>query len=1052
MKRSHIAAGLTAVVVAATAAVPVSTASAAPQPEVRADGLTTKVTLVTGDEVVVANGQVRARGAKGREKVGFRTFKDPRGDLHVVPLDAQARLNSGELDERLFDVSLLARSGYDDASSKTIPLIVQGQGISAAGAESLPSIGAHAVTVDKSGGFWSGARAAGTGRIWLDGKVTASLDRSAAQVGAPQAWEKGFTGKDVTVAILDTGVDETHPDLAGAVVESKNFSDSDTTDDRLGHGTHVASTVTGDGKYKGIAPDAKLVNGKVLGDHGGGRESDIIAGMEWAATKAKVINMSLGSSWPDEGTDPMSLALNKITEQTGALFVVAAGNSGGAIGSPASADAALTVGAVDRGDQLAPFSSRGPRWYNNAVKPDITAPGVDIVAAKARNGQIGTPVGDAHVALSGTSMATPHVAGAAAILAAKNPQWKAEDIKAALMNSAKPNPSLTVYEQGAGRLDVGRAVSTNVSTDHGSLSLGTALWPHDDDKVIERKLTYRNTGSEPVTLDLSVTEVKPAANGLFSVTPAKLTIPAGGTADATVTADTRANVPDAIYGAAVTASDGTRVPVGVVKEVESYDVSLTFLDHNGQLTPNYFYRFVDLFHRQAYVRFDASGKLVQRLPKGTFFLDGFVQTPGAQPTDRWKTTILSEPAYEVTGAADLVFDARQAIQPSIGVERKDAAPATSELSFDMQANWGATGATWGLRDFEGLFVRPSTTSWPTFTFSASSVMAKPDGTGFFHLSPYQYHVRITEKSRVPENLQRTVKDRDLARVDSVTHARVPGSIGQRDDGASGPLPLRLKEFYTPDVEWMGSLTESAKLNEFPGHGYQFTGVPRKFKLGRTTTEHWNSAVYGPSMPNDPRYVRFAGRLGNQLRLDVPMASAIGTVGTGTHTGKTVITLDGKVIAETDYAGSARAADVPAEKRRYQAHVELNRDTQSSRITTDWQFTSEHVAGEEYRPVPLLAVRFEPELDELNRAGRVLTLPITVQRNGFGNVTDIKDPAVSVSYDEGKTWKQVPLRKTRGGWQVTLLHPHGAKNVSLKARAADAGGEVQQTIIRAYDLK
>ena len=134
--------------------------------------------------------------------------------------------------------------------------------------------------------------------------------------------------------MLDTGVDETHPDLAGAVVESKNFSDSDTTDDRVGHGTHVAATITGDGKYKGIAPDSKLVNGKVLGDQGGGRESDIIAGMEWAASKAKVVNMSLGSSWPDEGTDPMSLALNRITAQTGALFVVAAGNSGGPIGSP----------------------------------------------------------------------------------------------------------------------------------------------------------------------------------------------------------------------------------------------------------------------------------------------------------------------------------------------------------------------------------------------------------------------------------------------------------------------------------------------------------------------------------------------------------------------------------------------------------------------------------------------------------------------------------------------------------------------------------------------
>jgi subtilisin family serine protease len=1051
LKRSHLAAGLTAVVVAATAAVPVSAAPQQPQ-NVRADGLTTEVTLITGDKVVVADGKVQVRAAKGRETVRFRSFTDPRGDLHVVPQDAQPGLNNGELDERLFDVSLLVRSGYDDASSKTVPLIVQGQGISAAGAESLPSINAHAMTVDKTGGFWTGVRAAGTGRIWLDGLVTASLDRSAAQVGAPEAWAKGFTGKDVTVAILDTGVDETHPDLAGAVVESKNFSNSDTTDDRVGHGTHVASTVTGEGRYKGIAPDSKIVNGKVLGDYGGGRESDIIAGMEWAATKAKVVNMSLGSSWPDEGTDPMSLALNRITEQTGALFVVAAGNSGGPIGSPGSADAALTVGAVDRDDKLAEFSSRGPRWVNNAIKPDITAPGVDIVAAKAKNGQIGTPADEGHVALSGTSMATPHVAGAAAVLASQHPSWKAGDIKAALMNSAKPNPALTVYEQGAGRLDVGRAVSAGVSTSAGSLSLGTALWPHGDDQPITQKLTYRNTGSSAVTVDLSIADVKPAASGLFSVSPAKLTVPAGGSADAVVTADTRAAVPDAIYGAVVLSSDGVRVPVGVVKEVESYDVKLTFLDHNGAPTQYYDYRFVDVNQPKAYFRFDPSGTLVQRLPKGTFFLDGTISTRDPDPAKGGRITTLTEPALQITGNTSIVFDARQATQPSIAIEPKEALPASSDLAFHMQANWGETGGSWFLRDFEGILVRPSQTSWPKFEFYAQSVKARPDGKGTFDGSPYQYHVRISENGRVPANVQRSVRDRELARVNSVTHVRVPGSVGQRDSGASGPLPLRLKEFYTPDVDWSGSLSEFVKLGEYPSLGYQYSATPRVFKLGRTVTEHWNSAVYGPGLPNDPRYVRFAGRVGDQLRLDVPMFSAQGMQGGSEHTGRTVVTLDGKVISDRPYAGSANIAGVPAEKKRYQAHVEAVRDSQSAQITADWQFTSAHVAGDLYEPIPLLAVRFAPGLDDHNRAGRVVTVPITVERNGTGVVTDIKDPAVSVSYDEGKTWKQMPLRKTRDGWQVTLFHPHGAKNVSFKARAADAGGEVQQTIIRAYDLK
>lgn len=122
-------------------------------------------------------------------------------------------------------------------------------------------------------------------------------------------------------------------------------------------------------------------------------------------------------------------------------------------------------------------------------------------------------------------------------------------------------------------------------------------------------------------------------------------------------------------------------------------------------------------------------------------------------------------------------------------------------------------------------------------------------------------MRITENGRVPENVQRSVKDRELAKVNSVTHVRVPGSVGERDGGASGPLPLRLTEFYTPDVPWDGELTENSVPSQYPPYGSQHSGFGRVFKLGRTTTEHWNSAVYGPSMAHDARYVRHARRQG-----------------------------------------------------------------------------------------------------------------------------------------------------------------------------------------------
>ncbi|WP_197322314.1 S8 family serine peptidase, partial [Saccharomonospora sp. NB11] len=127
----------------------------------------------------------------------------------------------------------------------------------------------------------------------------ATLAESVPQIGAPEAWDSGLTGEGVRVAVLDTGIDADHPDLADAVVEAEDFTGSGNTDDGQGHGTHVAATILGDGsasdgRYRGVAPDAELVVGKVLDDDGFGQESWILAGMEWAAENASVVNMSLG--------------------------------------------------------------------------------------------------------------------------------------------------------------------------------------------------------------------------------------------------------------------------------------------------------------------------------------------------------------------------------------------------------------------------------------------------------------------------------------------------------------------------------------------------------------------------------------------------------------------------------------------------------------------------------------------------------------------------------------------------------------------------------------
>jgi len=184
--------------------------------------------------------------------------------------------------------------------------------------------------------------------------------------------------------VLDSGIDTTHPDLAGVVVQEANFTDDPTTTDEAGHGTHVAATIAGtgaasDGQYRGIAYGAELLNGKVLNAAGSGTLSGVIQAMEWAVAQgADIVNLSLGvrGSYTD-GTDPASQAVNRLTEEHGVLFVISAGNESGegTITTPAAADKALTVGAVDKSNRLAGFSSRGPRAGDFALKPDLTAPG-----------------------------------------------------------------------------------------------------------------------------------------------------------------------------------------------------------------------------------------------------------------------------------------------------------------------------------------------------------------------------------------------------------------------------------------------------------------------------------------------------------------------------------------------------------------------------------------------------------------------------------------------------------------------------------------------------
>ncbi|MET0136563.1 MAG: S8 family serine peptidase [Kibdelosporangium sp.] len=1041
-----------AVVVAAATVGPTAPAGAVPAVP-QAPG---SITLVTGDRVVLGGpGGATVRPAQGREHVTFLTQRDVRGDIHVTPADAFGMLRSGRVDPRLFNVTQLLDHGYGDDARTDIPLIVSHvAGLrSARVVRDLPSVDGSAVIVAKNTSFWSTRGAAS--RIWLDGPVKALLDRSVPQIGAPAAWQAGYTGAGTTVAVLDTGIDPVHPDLLDAVAGARDFTNSATaTADKFGHGTHVASIVTGkNDRFNGVAPDTRLLNGKVLNDRGSGTESGIIAGMQWAvAGGAQVVNMSLGSDFPSDGTDALSQAVNTLTAESGVLFVIAAGNSGSTPGTPAAADAALTVGAVDSTDALAPFSSRGPRLGDFAIKPDITAPGVDIVAAKAKDSVIGNSrpnVGEHHVVISGTSMSTPHVAGAAAILAGQHPTWKAAELKSALMNSARPNPALSVFEQGAGRVDVAEAVARSVVSWPASISNGLVQWPHNDDQPIDNTVTYRNDGSEQVTLNLAA-EVrdpagKPAPTGMFTVSPATLTIAPGGTARATVVTDTTVNGADGTYSGVITAG-AARTPITVTREAESYDANLAFVGTDGRPTADYAFRLVDLTKPVAYQPYSATGAVSFRVPKGRYFLEAHLSTSDA-------TAVFAEPELTVAADITLTVDARQGKRAAVTIDRATARPVSTFLEFDRTTEWGSIGSALS-GDFSQYTVGASRTSAPgRFRYSAGGQFAEPGSQGGFSESPYLYRVRGDVDGKVPVNPVLHVRDRDLVKVRTTHAAGRPGSIGTREGVITKPLPFTLEELYSPQTPWHGSFSEVDAQGAFLAN--IFTSAPASFPRVRTATSDWNKAVFGPAFPSNPgRPQRYANRSGDTLVFQIPMFSDSGTnrEGFSAHTGTSALYRDGVQVGPN---GSAVGGlfEVPAGSGVYRLHAEATRDRlPSNRITVDWTFRSDPVPEGPARPLPLLAVRFTAPVDGSNAAHRVLPsiVPVTVSHNTGAAARPTR---IQVSHDSGATWQAAPLLELDGSWFTVLPHPRGAKSVSLKADARDnAGNTVSQTIVDAFSLK
>ena len=367
--------------------------------------------------------------------------------------------------------------------------------------------------------------------------LTGALDITDQTVNATLAWPLGWDGTGVGVAVVDSGITVKN-DLMSAnklnarVVYSQSFVSTEGPNDLYGHGTHVAGIVGSNGSasmgagfsrtFKGIAPNVNLINLKVLNQMGGGQESDVIAAIQAAIQlkntyNIRVLNLSLGRPVFESYTlDPLCQAV-EAAWKAGIVVVVAAGNSGrdnslgthgyGTINSPGSDPYVITVGATNTkgtpqlwDDTVASYSSKGPTLIDHVAKPDLVAPGNAIVSLLASTTATlymmtsktqltdsyyqtgGSGRSTDYFRLSGTSMATPAVAGAAALLIQKNPSITPDTVKARLMKSAaKVLPTYQtasdnytgqqfqgqadIFSVGAGYLDVNAALAnTDVAT------------------------------------------------------------------------------------------------------------------------------------------------------------------------------------------------------------------------------------------------------------------------------------------------------------------------------------------------------------------------------------------------------------------------------------------------------------------------------------------------------------------------------------------------------------------------------------------------------------
>lgn len=733
------------------------------------------ITLITGDVVQVipqTSGpflvQVISTPTPGQEAV-YQAVTDSAGDEFIVPAGVRPLLSS-ILDPTFFNINYLLAHHLTDDQTPYIHAIVQYAngardhtrwGSSIVGSIDLPSIHSRAITISKKSSAEFGRSLlaplatkdlAGIVKIWFDKVVTISDDQSTPLIGAAYTRTVlGYNGTGVKIAVIDTGIDTTHPDFFFANGSSKIIINADfecsgqtfnpsqcdgTTHDLFGHGTHVAGIAAGTGAasgglYIGVAPGASLMNVKALNRFGSGQFSWVIAAMQAASigingTKADVISMSLGDGVTD-GTDPVSLAVNNLTATTGAIFVIAAGNSGSGevtVATPGAANSAITVAASTKVEpvSIATFSSRGPRAGDFNIKPDITAPGVSIISTCSSTATaLPCPTGSKYLTLSGTSMATPHVSGSVALLLqaarASGLTLTSAQVKNFLQDSSRiiapaaGQPDVDIYQQGAGLVRIDRAIRSNITFSPAELSFG--LVPFNTGASLQGTVQIQNRGSTTQTLSLNWTmtdvpsNLSPLSTGtsynnLVSVNRTSVTLAPNAAIAVAVTVNAAQAPYQKLYTffsgrltATSTTGEQEHAIFGFTKQGPRVTLNITGILPDGTHAAGQAYSILDVNDGNGLHAFfnslNSNGQAILSVPPATYavIMSAFLVPPTYQTYKSYRISNFNVVAQNST---TVILDARTAQAVALNLQA-DAA-ATAGVEEDNMFSYNPTNFLW----------------------------------------------------------------------------------------------------------------------------------------------------------------------------------------------------------------------------------------------------------------------------------------------------------------------------------------------------------------------